>query len=283
MRSWFITGAAGGLGAPLARAVLDAGDNAVLTARDPDRLRSFVDTYGDRVLALPLDLARAQGQVDDAIAQAEARFGGIDVLVNNAGLVYFGAIEEGEDSSIRELFEVNVFGLAALTRAALPGMRARGNGTIVNVSSTSGLVAYPALGYYSASKFAVEGLTEALWQEVEPLGLKVILVEPGTFRTGINARSPRAAVREGCAPTARQMLDFLANAGETIEIGDPERAAAVILRAVTSGETPRRLLLGSDAYTAVNAKIAELRDELAAWEAVSKSTDFPRADAATSS
>ena len=209
------------------------------------------------------------------LAAAADRFGGIDVLVNNAGLVYLGAVEEGEDSEVRKLFEANVFGLAAMLRAALPGMRARGSGTVVNLSSASGLVAYPGLGYYSASKFAVEGLTEALWQEVEPLGIKVILVEPGAFRTGINARSPRAPSNPACAPAAAEMLGFLEAAGDTICRGDPERAAAVLSRAVETGDAPHRLILGSDAYAGVTGKLDAMGAEYAQWKAVSESTDFP--------
>ncbi len=273
MKTWLITGASSGIGAALARAVLKAGHNVAVTARNAARVSALADAAPDRVLPIALDLAHPD-QIAAAVRAAEERFGGIDVLVNNAGLVYLGAVEEGEDAEVRKLFEANVFGLCAMLRAALPGMRARGSGTVVNLSSASGLVAYPGLGYYSASKFAVEGLTEALWQEVEPLGIKVILAEPGAFRTGINARSPRAPSNPACAPAAAEMLGFLEAAGDTICRGDPERAAAVILRAVETGDAPHRLILGSDAYAGVTGKLDAMRAEYARWEAVSKSTDF---------
>ena len=274
MKTWLITGASSGIGAALARAVLEAGHNVAVTARNAARVSALADAAPDRVLPIALDLAHPD-QIAAAVRAAEERFGGIDVLVNNAGLVYFGAVEEGEDAEVRKLFEANVFGLGAMLRAALPGMRARGSGTVVNLSSASGLVAYPGLGYYSASKFAVEGLTEALWQEVEPLGIKVILVEPGAFRTGINARSPRAPSNPSCAPAANEMLGFLESAGDTVCRGDPERAAAVILHAVETGDAPHRLILGSDAYAGVTGKLDAMRADCARWEAVSKSTDFP--------
>jgi NAD(P)-dependent dehydrogenase (short-subunit alcohol dehydrogenase family) len=272
MKTWLITGASSGIGAALARAVLAAGHNAVVTARDATRVESLADGHPGRVLPIALDLTQPEG-ITAALNAAQARFGGIDVLVNNAGLAYFGAVEEGEDAAIRTLFEANVFGLAAMLRAALPAMRARGSGTIVNFSSASGVIAYPGLGYYSASKFAVEGLTEALWREVEPLGLKVILVEPGAFRTGINARSPRAPVKNGCAPAAHQMLDFLEASGDAICPGDPERAAAVLVRVVDTGKAPHRLIMGSDCFDGVMEALDDRKQEYKTWETVSRSTD----------
>jgi len=264
MTTWIITGASGGLGTALALDLLDRGHMVIGTARDPGRLASLAERYPDRFHAMPLDLA----DLDAApafVRAAEDRAGPVDVLVNNVGQTYFSAVEEGEDAAVRSLFEANFFGPVALARAVLPGMRARRSGTIVNLSSVSGLVAFPGMGYYSASKFALEGLTEALWQEVEPLGLRVMLVEPGSLRTGINGRSPRAPRIEGCAPPADQMLGFLASAGETIEVGDPVKAAAAIITAVEADMLPKRLLLGSDAYRTVTGKLAT---QLADYERV---------------
>src|SRR5690242_7589783 len=188
--TWFITGCSTGLGRALAEAVLGRGQRAVVTARDPGRVAGLVADHGDRALALPLDVTD-HAQVIDAVKRAEAAFGGIDVLVNNAGYGYLAAIEEGEDDEIRKLFDANVFGLADVTRAVLPGMRARRRGHVVNVSSLGGLAAFGATGYYHATKFAVEGLSESLAAEVAPLGIKVTIVEPAAFRTNWSGPSMR--------------------------------------------------------------------------------------------
>ncbi len=185
---WFITGCSTGFGRDLAKLVLEKGWRAVVTARNPDTVQDFNTAYPDRALALKLDVTDP-AQVAEAVKKAESSFGRIDVLVNNAGFGYLAAIEEGEDSEVRAMFETNVFGLAAMTRAVLPGMRQRRSGHIVNISSMAGLVGFPGVGYYNATKFAVEGLSEALAKEVEPLGIKVLVVEPGPFRTDWAGRS----------------------------------------------------------------------------------------------
>src|SRR5689334_19884644 len=183
MRTWFITGATpGGFGLTYAEAALELGDQVAVTARRPAELQEWADQYGDRVLVLGLDVTDA-AQVRAAVSTAEERFGGIDVLVNNAGRGWFGSVEGARDDVIRRRFDLNLFGVVEVIRAVLPGMRARGDGWIVNMSSVAGLVSAPGFGYYAAAKFAVEGLSEALRAEVEPFGVRVLLVEPGAFRT----------------------------------------------------------------------------------------------------
>jgi NAD(P)-dependent dehydrogenase (short-subunit alcohol dehydrogenase family) len=187
---WFITGCSTGFGRELAKLVLDNGWRAVVTARGRDRVADLAEIAPDRALALDLDVTDA-GQIDAAVKAATERFGRIDVLVNNAGYGYQTSIEEGEDGEIRDMFEANVFGLFAMTRAVLPVMRGQKSGNIVNISSVGGLIGFPASGYYSATKHAVEGFTESLRAEVAPLGIAALCVEPGPFRTDWAGRSLR--------------------------------------------------------------------------------------------
>jgi NAD(P)-dependent dehydrogenase (short-subunit alcohol dehydrogenase family) len=275
---WLITGCSTGFGLELAKQAIEHGYRTVMTARDPSGLESYGVT--DSVLVLKLDVTQPD-QVASAIKAAEARFGRIDVLVNNAGIGYFAAIEEGEEAEVRKMFDVNVFGLSRMIQAALPGMRKRRSGCIVNFSSIGGIRAFPAIGYYNATKFAVEGLSEALWQEVEPLGVRVMLVEPSGFRTDWAGRSANES--------ARQIDDYMATAGNTRagvrassgkQPGDPVRAAKAIVKAVASGTPPHHLLLGNDAFDGAMAKLEELRKDFAAGEAVARATDFPRLKAA---
>jgi NAD(P)-dependent dehydrogenase (short-subunit alcohol dehydrogenase family) len=217
------------------------------------------------------------GQVDAAVKAAEARFGRIDVLVNNAGIGYFAAIEEGEEAEVRKMFEVNVFGLTRMTQVVLPGMRKRRSGCIVNVASLGGLRGFAALGQYNATKFAVEGLSEALRQEVEPLGVRVMVVEPSGFRTDWAGRSANES--------ALHIDDYMATAGAVLaavressgkQPGDPVRAAQAIILAVASGHPPHHLLLGNNAFDGAMAKVDELRTEFTAGEAVARAADFPQ-------
>ena len=204
MSTWFITGCSTGLGRALAQAVLANGWNAVVTARNP---QSIADVAADRAgsaLALKLDVTDS-GQIAEAVRQAEARFGGIDVLVNNAGYGYRGAVEEASDSEIRALFDTNFFGLVAMTQAVLPGMRARESGYIINISSVGGRMAAPGSGFYSATKFAVEGMSDALRKELKPLGIGVMVVEPSGFRTDFAGRS--CGSRRGRSKPMRQPRD----------------------------------------------------------------------------
>jgi len=254
--------------------VLERGYRTVVTARNPDEV-SDLAAMGE-ALVLKLDVTD-QGEIDAAIKAAEDKFGRIDVLVNNAGIGYFAAVEESEEDQIRKMFEINVFGLSRMMRAVLPGMRNRRKGSIVNFSSIGGLVSFPATGYYHATKFAVEGLSEALWQEVEPLGIKVMLVEPSGFRTDWAGRSANES--------KRQIDDYAATAGARRsqsralsgkQPGDPVRAAHAIVKAIESPNPPHHLLLGNNAYEAATAKLENLRREFSEWEAVSRGADFPK-------
>ncbi|WP_435575094.1 oxidoreductase [Burkholderia plantarii] len=274
-RVWFITGCSTGFGHELARLVLEQGDRAVLTARDPAKLAALVAPHAGRALALPLDVTD-EAMIRKAVADAEAHFGRIDVLVNNAGYGYFSAIEEGEDEEIRRQFETNVFGLFSLTRHVLPGMRARRAGHVINVSSIGGLMAFAATGYYHASKHAVEGFSESLAAEVKPLGIHVTIVEPGRFRTDWAGRSviESKIVIDDYAETAGKRREQ-ARAYSGTQPGDPARGAAAIIRVAEADAPPLRLLLGSDAYQLLQTKLDSLRREVEQWKELTCSTDFP--------
>lgn len=272
---WFITGCSTGFGRHIATHVLQLGYRVVVTSRDTADVQDLAE-LGD-ALILKLDVTD-RSQAEAAVKAAEDHFGGIDVLVNNAGIGYFAAVEESDEKEVRRMFDVNVFGLCRMIHVVLPGMRKRRKGFIVNLSSIGGLRSFPALGYYNATKFAVEGLSEALWQEVEPLGIKVMLVEPSGFRTDWAGRSANE--------TEHQIADYADTADKNIrqlravsgnQDGDPVRAAEAIVQAVQSPNPPHRLLLGNDAYDGAIAKLDELRDEFTAWEAVSRGADFPEA------
>lgn len=274
---WFITGCSSGFGRELAKAVLDREYRAVVTARDPKRIEDLTSGRDGRALALMLDVTDAT-QVTDTVRQAESAFGRIDVLVNNAGYTYFSAIEEGDLGEARALFETNFFGLARMIQAVLPGMRRRRQGRIVNVSSIGGLRSLPGIGYYHATKFAVEGLSEALAKEVEPLGIKVLLVEPSAFRTDFTRRSARES-RQG-------IEDYAKTAGATRrrirlisghEPGDPARAATAIIKTVESATPPLRLLLGRAALLDARAKLELLRRDFDASVETTLGADFPDA------
>ncbi|MES3095181.1 oxidoreductase [Sphingomonas aerolata] len=272
---WFITGCSTGFGRDLARLVLDHGWRAVVTARDADRVADLVEGRDDSALALALDV-NDQAQVEAAVAAAKAKFGQIDVLVNNAGYGYQATAEEGDETEIRAQFDTNVFGLFAITRAVLPIMRAQGSGNIVNFTSVAGLIGFPGSGYYAASKHAVEGWSDALLAEVGPLGIGVTCVEPGPFRTDWAGRSLRQ--------TPSQIADYADTAGARMagtkdvsgtQAGDPVRAGEAIIAAVGQDVPPRHLVLGAFGYEAVTAK---LRERLAAIEAardISLGADFP--------
>ncbi len=271
---WFITGCSTGFGRQLAKHVLTLGYRVVVTARNPEEIKDL-SVYGE-ALILKLDVTD-QGLVNASIKAAEDKFGRIDVLVNNAGIGYFAAVEESEEEQIRKMFEINFFGLSRMIHAVLPNMRKQRKGFIVNLSSVGGLRSFPSIGYYNATKFAVEGLSEALWQEVEPLGIKVMLVEPSGFRTDWAGRSANES--------RRQIDDYATTAGvwrsqvravSGKQPGDPVRAVHAIVKAIESQNPPHRLLLGNDAYEGATAKLEDLRNEFAVWEEVSRGADFPK-------
>ena len=273
---WFITGCSTGFGRELARRVLERGWRAVVTARNPAQVADIVRGHEDTAIALKLDVTD-EAEVTAAAKAAQDRFGQIDVLVNNAGYGYLAAVEEGEDREIRAMFEANFFGLVAMTNAVLPGMRARRSGCIVNISSIGGLASFPATGYYHATKYAVEGLSESLAQEVAPLGIKVVIVEPGPFRTNWAGPSIKQS--------ATRISDYDATAGvrptQTEERsgkqpGDPVRAAEAIIAAVQSPEPPLRLVLGKPALEIARKKLVALGKSFDAWEATTVGADFPQ-------
>lgn len=270
---WFITGCSTGFGRELAKHVLELGYRAVVTSRDPSDVADLAES--GEALVLKLDVTD-RNQVEKAVAEAESKFGRIDVLVNNAGIGYFGAVEESEEAEVRKMFEVNFFGLCRMIHVVLPGMRAKRKGHIINISSIAGLRSFPSLGYYCSTKYAVEGLSESLWQEVEPLGIKVTLVEPSGFRTDWAGRSANvsenriADYEQTSGDVLRQVRESSGN-----QPGDPIRAAKAIVQAVESGDPPRRLLLGNDAFEGAMAKISEMRAAFEAYETVTRWADSP--------
>ena len=272
---WFITGASSGLGRAIAEAAIEKGTLVVATARRPESLNDLQGAAPDRVFTTQLDVTDPQS-VRTAVSAAEQRFGRIDVLVNAAGYGYLAAIEEGEDAGIRAQFETNVFGLVDVTRAVLPGMRARRQGKIINLSSLGGLVAFGATGYYHASKFAVEALSESLSQEVAPLGLKVIIVEPGAFRTDWAGRSmveSETQIADYEETAGKRRLATRAASGK--QPGDPKKAALAIIEAAQAEQPPLRLLLGASALKVAYDRLENLKANFDAWAHVTEAVDFP--------
>jgi NAD(P)-dependent dehydrogenase (short-subunit alcohol dehydrogenase family) len=272
---WFITGCSTGFGRELAKQVLDRGYRAVVTARDPAKVEDIAAPHGDRALVLQLDVTDPV-EVDAAAKSAEQRFGAIDVLVNNAGIGYFGAVEESDEAEVRRMFEINFFGLSHMTRAVLPGMRKRRKGHIVNISSIGGLRSFPSLAYYHATKYAVEGFSESLALEVAPLGIKVTIVEPSGFRTDWAGRSAAEATNRipDYAPTAGKNRDDIRGYSGK-QAGDPARAAAAIIAAVESPNPPLRLLLGKAALRGARGKLDLLKHDFDAWEKTTVAADYP--------
>ena len=277
-RTWFITGGTpGGFGMAFADAALEIGDQVVLTARRPDELRSWTEEHGERAFVVPLDVTDA-GQVQEAIRAAEEHFGRIDVLVNNAGRGWYGSIEGMDEAQVRAMFDLNFFGMLAVIRAVLPGMRARGSGWIVNVSSVAGLLGATGFGYYSASKFAVEAVTEVLREEVAPQGIRVLAVEPGAFRTGAYAGFADEPITETITeyrPMLEQVRqEFIDQDG--VQPGDPRRGARAVIAAMSQDRPPRRLVLGSDGFDAAVTALEENLVDIRANESLSRGADFPR-------
>jgi NAD(P)-dependent dehydrogenase (short-subunit alcohol dehydrogenase family) len=274
-RVWFITGASTGFGRLLAEETLRAGHKVIATARKPEQIANLADRHADRCLILPLDVT-SQAQIDSAATQAIAKFGRIDVLVNNAGYGVAGAIEEVSEAEFMPMYETNVFGLIHVTRAFLPQFRKQRSGHILNLSSIGGLVAGAGIGYYNSTKFAVEGLSEALAAELAPLGIHVTLIEPGPFRTDFLGRSGVLAKTRipDYNNTAGNMRKYFAeNDGK--QAGDPLRAVHAMMQVVESPNPPLRLLLGKSALLRLRAKLENWQKEIAAWESVTVGADFP--------
>ncbi len=280
---WFITGCSTGFGRELAKLVLDRGYRAVITARDASKIRDLTAGHEGRALALKLDVTD-KAEVAETVRYAESVFGSIDVLVNNAGFGYVGALEESDEDEVRALMETNFFGLARMIHVVLPGMRRRRRGNIVNVSSIGGLVGFPGVGYYNATKFAVEGLSESLAKEVAPLGIKVLVVEPGPFRTDWAGRSLKKSSLQipEYAETAGAFRERITSRSGK-QVGDPVRAGEAIIKALESDHAPLHLVLGLIALETARTKIEKLSGELDAWEETSLSADYPESQVATAS
>lgn len=277
---WFITGCSTGFGKELAKLVLARGWRAVVTARRPEQLKELVSGAKENALAVQLDVTD-RVQIVDTVKRAEEKFGRIDVLVNNAGYGYIGAVEEGEEDQVRAMFETNFFGLVKMTKAVLPGMRRRHSGHIVNLSSIGGLVSFAATGYYHATKYAVEGLSESLSIELAPLGIRVLIVEPGPFRTDFAGRS--------LLESKTVIDDYASTAGERRrqtherdgkQQGDPVRAAEAIIEAVNSANPPLHLLLGKPALELAHQKLEAMKKDFDTWRETTLTADYPEARAA---
>jgi NAD(P)-dependent dehydrogenase (short-subunit alcohol dehydrogenase family) len=276
-RVWLITGASSGFGRELVDAVLERGDRVAATARD---LKALSDLDGRSDVALvALDVTDA-GQRDAAVAAVVERFGRIDVLVNNAGRTQVGAVEETTEEELRALFDLHFFGPAALTRAVLPHMRAQGGGAIVQMSSVGGQVTAPGFSAYSATKFALEGLTQTLHDEVADFGIRTLIVEPGAFRTGL--------FRPGAAYESEAMPEYEETVGPTrsyvrenhgLQAGDPAKAARAILTALDADDPPLRLVLGADALANIRGRLDGLTAELDSWADVGSATAVDEPDA----
>ena len=274
---WFITGASSGFGRALAEEVLAQGFRAVATARKPEVLQDLVEKYPETARVLKLDVTNLRN-VKSSIANAVKEFGRIDVVVNNAGYALVGAIEEAGDEQIKQQFDTNVFGAASIIREVLPILRAQKSGHIVNIGSLVGITAYSSFGYYSATKFALEGLSEALAAEVAPLGIKTTIVEPGPFHTGFSGKSVTIGenILPGVYPSTAGLTDaFSEFDGPTA--GDPVKAVKIIVEAVESENPPFRLPLGLFAYEGIEAKLEQVKQEIEPWRERAIQTAFDAA------
>lgn len=273
-KTWLITGCSSGLGFHIAEAALLRGDQVIATAREPKNLSALEQRFPEQVRVCRLDVTEPR-TAQDAVDLASDTFGRLDVLVNNAGYGLMGAVEEVSPDEYRPLFETNVFGLIEVTRAALPMLRRQGSGCVVNLSSGAGIAGAAGYGYYNATKFAVEGLSEALAKEIAPLGLRVIIVEPGPFRTEFLGRSVLLAKNEVAdyAETSGRLRHYRRrNNGQ--QLGDPRKAAAVILRAVDASHPPLHLPLGPAAHAVVERKLISFREDIDRWREISIATNF---------
>jgi NAD(P)-dependent dehydrogenase (short-subunit alcohol dehydrogenase family) len=274
MTTWLITGCSSGIGRGIAKAVLKHGDNAVVTARNISTVTDIVENYPDTAIAVPLDITNKES-IAGAVKAAADNFGGVDILVNNAGYGYRSSVEEGEEESVNLLFNTNFFGPIELIKQVLPYMRAQKNGAILNVSSIAAARSGVGSGYYASSKAALELMTDGLMKEVAPLGIKVMTVEPGAFRTKFYDTSLKG--------TQKQIEDYADTAWKTRkenivdnqdQPGDPDKAGEVIYETIQKENIPKRLLLGSDAVRIVSAEMKERLQEIEDWSAVSAQTDY---------
>ena len=263
---WLITGCSTGFGRELATYVLAQGYQAAVAARNTDDVKDIIAGNEDNAISIKLDVTKPE-QIKDAVQKTKEKFGRIDVLVNNAGIGYFGAIEESEDDAVRNMFEINVFGLAKMIQETLPVMRAQKSGHIVNIASIGGLVGFPGVGFYNATKFAVDGLSESLSKETAPLGIKVTIVAPSGFRTdwaGRSANNSPIVIEDYATTAGKNKSDIRGNSGN--QPGDPARAAQAIVKAVEAENSPLRLLLGAGALKGARMKLDQLKRDFDTWE-----------------
>lgn len=273
---WLITGCSTGFGRELATMALQMGYNVAVTARKTNDIVDITKDFQSQSLTLSLDVTKPE-EITDAVQQTVARFGRIDVLVNNAGIGYFGAVEESEEAMVRQMFEINFWGLTKMIQEVLPIMRKQRSGHILNVASIGGLVGFPAVGFYNATKFAVDGLSESLAKEVAHLGIKVTIIAPSGFRTdwaGRSAANSALVIADYAESAGQNKSNIRGNSGR--QAGDPVRAAAAIIKAVESNEPPLRLLLGNAAVNGAKLKLETLKKDYDNWEEVSRGADFPQ-------
>ncbi len=273
---WLITGCSTGFGRALAKELLLKGYMVAVTSRSISDISDIVEAYPKTALALKLDVTN-KDQIAQAVAKTISRFGQIDVLVNNAGIGYFGAIEESEEVEIRRMFEINVFGLANMTQAVLPHMRERKCGHILNIASIGGLRSFPGVGFYNATKYAVDGLSEALYKEVRPLGINVTIIAPSGFRTdwaGRSAKDSSVKIADYALTAEKNKGDIRGYSGN--QPGDPVRAAQAMIQITEIENPPLRLLLGAAALKGARLKLEELRNDFETWAAVTEGADFPK-------
>lgn len=273
---WLITGCSTGFGRELAKEVLAKGYNAAVAARNTDDVKDIVEGYPETAIAVRLDVT-VTAEITAAVKTTLEKFGQIDVLVNNAGIGYFAAIEESEDEPVRRMFEINVFGLAKMTQAVLPVMRAQRSGHILNISSIGGLRSFPGIGFYNATKYAVDGLSEALSKETAPLGIKVTIIAPSGFRTdwaGRSAKDSNVLIEDYADTAGKNAGDIRGYSGR--QPGDPVRAARAMIAVTESPNPPLRLLLGAAALKGGRAKLEELRTDFDTWEETTVGADFPK-------
>ncbi|MDC0711391.1 oxidoreductase [Stigmatella sp. ncwal1] len=268
---WFVTGASSGFGRCIVEEALSRGERVVATARDPRTLDELVARAPDRVLAVRLDVTKTH-EVQSAVAAALERFGAIDVLVNNAGYTVVGAVEETSDEELRAVFEPLFFGAVAMTRAVLPHMRERRTGTIVQLSSAAGIVTWAGVGAYCAAKHALEAMSESLAKEVEPLGVRVLIVEPGMFRTKLLGASFRPTPAMAAYASTVGTMRAYSTQSNGQQPGDPAKAARAIADAVAAGGPALRLPLGSDAVESIREKLAHIAADVDRTEPIARST-----------
>jgi len=273
---WFITGCSTGFGRSLATEVLKKGYRVVVASRNTDDVQDIVAAYPETAIAVKLDVT-VHREITNAVHTALKHFGQIDVLVNNAGIGYFAAVEESDEAEVRRMFDINVFGLASMTQEVLPHMRKRKTGHILNIASIGGLRSFPGVGFYNATKYAVDGLSEALNKEVAPLGIKVTIIAPSGFRTDWAGRSAKdkPVIHDDYAATAgKNIRDIRGYSGN--QPGDPVRAAKAMIQVTETENPPLRLLLGVAALKGARAKLDELKKDFDTWAAVTVGADFPK-------